>query len=324
MLGAVQALPARRGPPRRRACAGGTSLAKKDIEGVTTLLDRRRDEDVRRAAHAGDLPAERRRRPAARASASTTPSAIFADHVRERYGAEPGFITMNLPRAARRARRSRASRTRSSARTSTRSASGCRGGRRGLRARRCASAGSAPIAMSVFASGAIPPREAIEWVCAQPNIESIVFGASSRAQHPAAPASSWRAIGTWRPCSHDHAPRRLHRRAPEAAAPPAPATRRRRGPVPLGDVRHAAEPLAARRRGRSTSCTSSAGATRSTCCATCRWRTASCATHDIDTIVSTGSVDGAAVLRARPRPRAGLPLHRERRAQRRAVEDRGA
>ena len=36
------------------------------------------------------------------------------------------------------------------------------------------------IAMSVFASGAIPPEEAIEWVCDQPNIESIVFGASSR------------------------------------------------------------------------------------------------------------------------------------------------
>jgi aryl-alcohol dehydrogenase-like predicted oxidoreductase len=34
--------------------------------------------------------------------------------------------------------------------------------------------------MSVFASGAIPPEEAIEWVCAQPNVESIVFGASSR------------------------------------------------------------------------------------------------------------------------------------------------
>jgi hypothetical protein len=37
------------------------------------------------------------------------------------------------------------------------------------------------IAMSVFASGAIPPKEAIAWVCTQPNIESIVFGASSRA-----------------------------------------------------------------------------------------------------------------------------------------------
>jgi aryl-alcohol dehydrogenase-like predicted oxidoreductase len=36
------------------------------------------------------------------------------------------------------------------------------------------------VAMSVFASGAIPPQEAIEWICSQPNIESIVFGASSR------------------------------------------------------------------------------------------------------------------------------------------------
>lgn len=37
------------------------------------------------------------------------------------------------------------------------------------------------VAMSVFASGAIPPDEAIEWVTSLPNIESIVFGASSRA-----------------------------------------------------------------------------------------------------------------------------------------------
>jgi aryl-alcohol dehydrogenase-like predicted oxidoreductase len=36
------------------------------------------------------------------------------------------------------------------------------------------------VAMSIFASGAIPPQEAIAWVCSQPNIESIVFGASSR------------------------------------------------------------------------------------------------------------------------------------------------
>ena len=36
------------------------------------------------------------------------------------------------------------------------------------------------IAMSVFASGAIPPREAIEWVANLPNIDAIVFGASSR------------------------------------------------------------------------------------------------------------------------------------------------
>ena len=36
------------------------------------------------------------------------------------------------------------------------------------------------VAMSVFASGAIPPDEAIEWIFEQPNIEAIVFGASSK------------------------------------------------------------------------------------------------------------------------------------------------
>jgi phosphoribosylformimino-5-aminoimidazole carboxamide ribonucleotide (ProFAR) isomerase len=37
------------------------------------------------------------------------------------------------------------------------------------------------IAMSVFASGGISPREAIEWVTNEPYVESIVFGASGRA-----------------------------------------------------------------------------------------------------------------------------------------------
>ena len=36
------------------------------------------------------------------------------------------------------------------------------------------------VAMSVLASGAIPPREALEWVCGLPNLQSIVFGASSQ------------------------------------------------------------------------------------------------------------------------------------------------
>ena len=39
-----------------------------------------------------------------------------------------------------------------------------------------------PIAMSVLASGAVNPKEAIEYVCSQPTIKAIVFGASSR-QH---------------------------------------------------------------------------------------------------------------------------------------------
>lgn len=39
-----------------------------------------------------------------------------------------------------------------------------------------------PMAMSVLASGAIRPQDAIEYVCRQPQIQSIVFGASSK-QH---------------------------------------------------------------------------------------------------------------------------------------------
>ena len=49
---------------------------------------------------------------------------IFPDHVRNRYGAEPGFITMNVPRLLD-VLESRASKTRSCAPTSTRSASAC-------------------------------------------------------------------------------------------------------------------------------------------------------------------------------------------------------
>jgi len=36
------------------------------------------------------------------------------------------------------------------------------------------------IAMSVFASGALPTQQALEYVCQYPQIRSIVFGASSR------------------------------------------------------------------------------------------------------------------------------------------------
>jgi len=37
------------------------------------------------------------------------------------------------------------------------------------------------VAMSVYASGAIPADEAIHWLSELPGVESVVFGASSRA-----------------------------------------------------------------------------------------------------------------------------------------------
>ncbi|MGD9579211.1 MAG: hypothetical protein AB7Y74_13260, partial [Syntrophorhabdus sp.] len=39
-----------------------------------------------------------------------------------------------------------------------------------------------PIAMSILASGAVKPMEAVEYVCSKAAIKSIVFGASSK-QH---------------------------------------------------------------------------------------------------------------------------------------------
>lgn len=160
------------------ALRGGRSVARKDIEGITTLLV---DSEMKMFAGLstpviflqnvvvdlllglGFVDAFR----------------IFADHVRARYDAEPGFITMNAP--------------------------ACLAALEGVGITNpilCANinkvgfrmSGGIPayeqmladhpvrmIAMSVFASGAIPAREAIEWVCAQPNLESIVFGASSLA-----------------------------------------------------------------------------------------------------------------------------------------------
>ncbi len=103
---------------------------------------------------------------------------FFADHVKSKYGAEPGFITMNMPKLL-----------------DVLEAQGienpiiCANINK-IGFRMCPSLADyetliatrnfRPVAMSVLASGAIKPREAIEYVCNQKNIRSIVFGASSR------------------------------------------------------------------------------------------------------------------------------------------------
>ncbi len=103
---------------------------------------------------------------------------IFAEHVRSRYNAEPGFITMNLPMLAPVLTRLGIE---SPLICSNINKLGFRmpGGIEQYR-KALESHDFRAVAMSVYASGAIPPDEAIQWVCEQPNIESIVFGASSR------------------------------------------------------------------------------------------------------------------------------------------------
>jgi hypothetical protein len=103
---------------------------------------------------------------------------IFHDHVRAKYGAEPGFITMNVPRLLDVLDRLGIDNPIVCANINKigfRMCGGIAAYEEAIANRRFR-----PVAMSVLASGAIAPREAIEYVCKQPRIESIVFGASSR------------------------------------------------------------------------------------------------------------------------------------------------
>jgi hypothetical protein len=159
------------------ALRGGMSLAKKDLEGVATLL----------------IDAEMKMFEGLRTPVIFLQNvvvdlllglqfneafAIFANHVKRRYGAEPGFITMNMPRLLDALEQVGVENPIVCANINKigfRVSGGVEAYTRALKEKKFRA-----IAMSVFASGAIPPREAIEWVCEQPNVESIVFGASSR------------------------------------------------------------------------------------------------------------------------------------------------
>lgn len=160
------------------AMRGGMSLARKDIEGITTLLV-----DAEMKMFAGlntpviflqnivvDLLLGLGFKEAFR---------IFANHIKTRYSAEPGFITMNMPMlldALEEVGVENPIVCSNINKIGFRMCGGFEAYERALREKKFRA-----IAMSVFASGAIAPREAIEWICQQPNIEAIVFGASSRA-----------------------------------------------------------------------------------------------------------------------------------------------
>lgn len=103
---------------------------------------------------------------------------IFADHVRNKYQAEPGFITMNTPMlldVLDELGMDNPIVCSNINKIGFRMCGGIDAYERTIATRRFR-----PIAMSVFASGAIPAEEALDYVCRQTKIESIVFGASSR------------------------------------------------------------------------------------------------------------------------------------------------
>lgn len=102
----------------------------------------------------------------------------FNDYVNKKYNAEAGFITMNMPKLLHTLEEMG---IKNPIICSSINKIGFRmsGGREVYEA--VLKTGKVrAIAMQVLAAGAIPPKEAISYVCSLPNIESILFGASSR------------------------------------------------------------------------------------------------------------------------------------------------
>jgi hypothetical protein len=156
---------------------GGVSLATKDIEGLANLLI-----GAEMKMFAGlDTPVIFLQNVATDfllGLGFNDAFRIFADCVRERYRAEPGFITMNAPLLLKTLDKVGISNPIICANINKigfRMCGGMDAYDELITQGRCRL-----IAMSVFASGALPPQEALEYVCKYPQIESIVFGASSR------------------------------------------------------------------------------------------------------------------------------------------------
>ena len=102
----------------------------------------------------------------------------FSRYIKEKYNAEPGFITMNLPKLLEVLENNGIENPiicASINKVNFRMSGGKDLYEKILREGRCRT-----IAMQVLGGGAIPAREALEYVSNLPNVESILFGASSK------------------------------------------------------------------------------------------------------------------------------------------------
>ena len=159
------------------ALRGGMSIAGKDVEGLITLLV---DAEMKMfdGVNAPVIFLQNVVVDLLLGLGFKDAFRIFADHCRQRYAAEPGFITMNLPLLLRSLEAQGVANPVICANMNKigfRMSGGWEAYARAMDTYPCRA-----IAMSIFASGAIPPAEAIAWVADQPQIESIVFGASGR------------------------------------------------------------------------------------------------------------------------------------------------
>lgn len=102
----------------------------------------------------------------------------FQRYVEKKYNAEAGFITMNMPLLLQKLEEVKIE---NPIICSSINIAGFRmSGGKELYERTLRTKKLRAIAMQVLAGGAVNPKSAIEYACGLPNIESILFGASSR------------------------------------------------------------------------------------------------------------------------------------------------
>jgi hypothetical protein len=157
--------------------SGGISLARKDVAGLAELLI-----DAEMKMFSGlDTPVIFLQNVATDfllGLGFDEAFRVFADCVRGRYQAEPGFITMNAPRLLTKLQKIGIANPvicTNINKIGFRMCGGVPAYEEMMTRGDCRL-----IAMSVFASGAVSPHQALEYVCRFPQIRSIVFGASGR------------------------------------------------------------------------------------------------------------------------------------------------
>lgn len=102
---------------------------------------------------------------------------VFHDHIKEKYNAEPAFITMNMPMLVDVLEDLGITNPIVCSNINKLGFRMCGG--LDSYVKTLESGRVRAIAMSVYASGAISAEEAISWISELPNVHSIVFGASS-------------------------------------------------------------------------------------------------------------------------------------------------
>jgi len=180
------------------ALAGSKALASKDVEGIAKVLI-----DMEMKMFAGT------RTPVVFVQnvfadlllgmGFTGALKLFYDHVKERYGAEPAFITMNMPMMLDALEKEGIERPiicSNINKIGFRMSGGFDAYLDALKSGRVRA-----VAMSVYASGAIPADEAIHWISELPGVEAIVFGASSAGNIRGTKALVDRYMGEERPVS---------------------------------------------------------------------------------------------------------------------------